>query len=155
MSWGIRMTKTIDLDYMNNVLTVDQMKDIGFAAVTEIQVDTQDHNIDQNGREFKPYNKEYAQLKMTKYKAKTKDVNLTLTSKMLNAMKVLKATNKTVTIGFIDSTPARGGLRPSQKMEYTNRARPGFGFGRKGSKRRQRIQQIGSEIYIEALTRQS
>ena len=153
MSWGIRMTKTIDLDYMNNVLTNKQMQLIGFAAAGVIQEETQDKHVDQNGRKFKKYSKDYALYR--KEKGRGVAVDLTFTGQMLNAMKVLKATNKTVTIGFIDSTPARGGLRPSQKMERTNRARPWFGFGRKGSKRRQRIHQIGSEIYIEALTRQS
>ena len=150
MSWGMRMDKTIDLDYMNNVLT---NKLIGFAAVGVIQEETQDKHIDQNGRKFKKYSKDYALYR--KEKGRGVAVDLTFTGQMLNAMKVLKATNKTVTIGFIDSTPARGGLRPSQKMERTNKARPWFGFGAKGSKRRQRIHQIGSEIFIEALTRQS
>lgn len=155
MSWGVKMSNTIELDYLNNVLTTKQMELIGFAGAAVIQEETQDSNIDQDGRPFKPYSKGYAELKVTKYKARTKDVNLTLTSKMMDAMKVLKATNRTVTIGFIDSTPAGGGLTPSQKMQRTNAVRPWFGFGRKGSKRRQRIQQIGSEIFIEALTRQS
>ena len=154
-NWGVDLKGSIDLSYMNNVLTEAQMMQIGLAALSVIQTETQDNNTDQDGRPFKPYNKDYAQLKVTEYKAKTKDVNLTLTSQMQNSMSVLNATDRSVTIGFIDSTPARGGLRPSQKMLRTNKARPWFGFGGPNSKRRNRIFQIASEIFIEALTRRS
>jgi hypothetical protein len=133
-------------------LTNKQMQLIGFAAAGVIQEETQD-GIDQNGKRFKPYSKGYAEFR--KEEGRSNKVDLTFTGHMLNSMKVIRATDSTVTIGFIDSTPARGGLRPSQKMERTNKVRPWFGFGRKGSKRRDRISQIGSEIFIEALTRQS
>jgi len=42
---------------------------------------------------------------------------------------------------------------PSEKMQFTNKLRPWFGFGKPGSKRRRLIQQIGAEIYLEQLTR--
>ncbi len=153
MSWGVKMSNTIELDYLNNVLTTKQMELIGFAGAAVIQEETQDSNIDQDGRGFKAYSRDYAQFR--KEEGRGNKVDLTFTGQMLNAMKVLRSTDRTVTIGFIDSRPARGGLTPSQKMQRTNAVRPWFGFGRKGSKRRQRIQQIGSEIFIEALTRQS
>ena len=153
MSWGVKMSNEIDLSYLNNVLTKKQMQLIGFAAAGVIQEETQDKGIDQNGKRFKPYSKGYAEFR--REKGRGNKVDLTFTGHMLNSMKVIRATDSTVTIGFIDSTPARGGLRPSQKMAFTNKVRPWVGFGRKGSKRRNRIQQIGSEIYIEALTRQS
>ena len=152
MSWGVKMSNEIEFSYLNNVLTNKQMQLIGFAAVGVIQEETQD-GIDQNGKRFKPYSKGYAEFR--KEEGRGNKVDLTFTGHMLNSMKVIRATDRTVTIGFIDSTPAGGGLRPSQKMEFTNKIRPWFGFGRKGSKRRDRIQQIGSEIFIEALTRQS
>jgi len=152
MSWGVKMSNEIDFSYLNNVLTNKQMQLIGFAAAGVIQEETQD-GIDQNGNRFKPYSKGYAEFR--KEEGRSNKVDLTFTGHMLNSMKVIRATDSTVTIGFIDSTPARGGLRPSQKMERTNKVRPWFGFGRKGSKRRDRISQIGSEVFIEALTRQS
>ena len=152
MSWGVKMSNEIEFSYLNNVLTNKQMQLIGFAAVGVIQEETQD-GIDQNGKRFKPYSKGYAEFR--KEEGRGNKVDLTFTGHMLNSMKVIRATDRTVTIGFIDSTPARGGLRPSQKMARTNKVRPWFGFGRKGSKRRDRIAQIGSEIFIEALTRQS
>ena len=155
MSWGVKMSNEIDFSYLNNVLTKKQMQLIGFAAAGVIQEETQDKGIDQNGKRFKPYSRDYARWRQAQPQRYGTRVDLTLTGHMLNSMKVIRATDRTVTLGFIDSTPAGGGLRPSQKMEFTNKIRPWFGFGRKGSKRRDRIQQIGSEIYIEALTRQS
>jgi hypothetical protein len=149
--WGAELKSNLNLGALNNVLTKVQMMQIGLAALGVIQGETQEKHIDQNGRRFKRYSKEYAEFR--KKKGRGTAVDLTFTGHMMNGLKVLSATNKSVTIGFIDSTPARGGLRPSQKMRYTNKKRPWFGFGKPNSKRRRLIQQIGSEIYIEALTR--
>lgn len=149
--WGAELKGSIDLGYMDNVLTKEQMMQIGLAALGVIQGETQEKHIDENGRRFKKYTTEYAEFR--KEKGKGTEVDLTFTTKMMEAMKVVAVTAKSVTIGFMDSTPARGGLRPSQKMLRTNKKRPWFGFGRPKSKRRRLIHQIGSEIYIEALTR--
>jgi len=149
--WGAELKGSIDLGYMDNVLTKVQMMQIGLAALGVIQGETQEKHIDENGRRFKKYSKDYAEFR--KEEGRGTAVDLTFTGHMMNGMKVLSATNKSVTIGFIDSTPARGGLRPSQKMRRTNQKRPWFGFGGPKSKRRRLIHQIGSEIYIEALTR--
>jgi len=157
MTWGAKLKGSIDFQYLENVLTVSQMEAIGAAAVSVIKEETEERSIDENGRRFKPYSKAYEEHRAEELgKAKAKKVDLSFTREMLKGLGVLEnlTTSRQVTIGFpLNNAPARGGLRPSQKMQRTNKARPWFGFGPKGSKRRRRIEQIGSEIFIEALTR--
>ncbi|QDP47523.1 MAG: hypothetical protein Unbinned4350contig1002_8 [Prokaryotic dsDNA virus sp.] len=158
MTWGATLKGSIDFSYLDNALTKTQMNAIGHAAASLIVEETEEHFTDENGRPFKPYNKDYAAFRAEKLgSGKGRNVDLSFTREMLKHVGVLEdfTTARKVTIGFvIDAAPARGGLRPSQKMRRTNKKRPWFGFGRKGSKRRRRIEQMGSEIFIEALTRQ-
>tara|TARA_R100000664_G_scaffold34236_1_gene55475 strand:- start:2157 stop:2639 length:483 start_codon:yes stop_codon:yes gene_type:complete len=155
MSYKAKLEGRIDLGYMNNVMSKQQMILIGEAAAAIIQEETQQGHKDENGKRFKPYTKEYAKWRQSQPQKYGVQVDLTLTGNMLNSMQCLKefTTNKRAVLGFINTQRGRDGLLPVQKMEYTNRKRPWFGFGRKNSKRRQRILTRASEIFIEALTR--
>lgn len=157
MSWGARLSGTIDFEFFENALTRVQMDQIGYAAVSIIQEETEEQSIDQYGRPFKPYSKAYAEYRAEELgPRKARKVDLSFTREMLKALGVIenRTTDRQVTIGFpTDAAPARGGLRPSQKMRRTNTERPWFGFGPRGSARRRRIEQMASEIFIEALTR--
>jgi hypothetical protein len=156
MTWGVDLKGSIDFTFLENTLDKDLMMKIGLAATGIIQEETQEKYRDENGRPFKAYSKDYAQWRLEELERSPSQIDLTVTGDMLNSMQVLEgATTKTsVTIGFINKQKARGGLLASQKMERTNKKRPWFGFGARGSKRRRRIQQVGAELYIEALTRQ-
>ena len=157
MSWGMKLTGSIDYKFLENSLTEVQMNLIGEAAVSIIQEETEERSIDQYGRPFKPYSKAYAEYRDEELgRGKGRKVDLSFTRQMLKALGVIenRTTDRQVTIGFpTDAAPARGGLRPSQKMRRTNKTRPWFGFGPRGSARRRRIEQMASEIFIEALTR--
>ena len=152
--WGMKLDARIKLRALEKINDPSAMAAIGKAAIAIIRDETQDQNIDQNSKPFKRYNKDYARLKTTKFKARNTNVNLTLTGKMLFNMTTTSFGPSFVEIGFIDSSPISGGLKPSQKMILTNRARPWFGFGQKNSRRRKEIERVGREIYLRALTRE-
>jgi hypothetical protein len=156
MSWGVSLKGKIDLEYLENTLGKEMMDKVGLAATAVIQEETQDKFRDQNGKRFKKYTKDYAEWRREELGRSPDQIDLTVTGDMLNSMVVLEelTTDRSVTIGFINRQKARGGLTASQKMTRTNKKRPWFGFGAKGSRRRGRIQQRAAEIYIEALTRQ-
>jgi hypothetical protein len=145
--WGMALDSKIRLKSLEKRQDAKTMKAIGVAAITIIREETQKKGIDENGRKFKPYTEEYAAFRKEEGR-QSKRPDLTFTGAMLNNMIVVEATKESVTIGFLDSTPARGGLKPSQKMKRTNKKRPWFGFGSGRSKRRIKIEIVGREIYL-------
>lgn len=138
------------------------MRRIGVAAKTMMQTDAQDKGIDENGRRFRPYSAAYKKLR--RRAGYSTQVNLTVDNLMFKNMQVRSVTARSVTIGFTNtqesgtnlSKKARGlpsmtrsVASPEQKAKYTNRLRPWFGFGRRGSHRRKEIQRRGFNIFLE------
>lgn len=163
MSWGVKVSGTIDLTALRGDIGKKAMRQIGEAAKTAILVETQDKGIDQDGRRFRPYSRLYSEARSEAgYNTRP---DLTVTGDMLNAVVIVSATENSVTIGFNDSQKAghrskldkgkkpKYKLLPSEKMQRTQKLRPWFGFGRDNNDRRKQIQKRGSRIYIEALTK--
>ena len=146
----MKLDVTVKLRMLENRSDSVAMDAIGVAAITIIREETQKKHIAQNGRRFKKYSKDYAEFR--KKKGRGTAVDLNFTGDMLKYLMVKESAAVSVVIGFLDATPASGGLKPSQKMRHTNDVRPWFGFGRAGSKRRINVQRVGREIFLRALT---
>jgi hypothetical protein len=159
--WGVSQVGNITFDHLKQP-GARMMRRIGVAAKTMMQTDAQEKGVDENGRPFRPYSAAYKKLRRRAgYGTK---VDLTVDNLMFQGMSVTSVTARSVTIGFINTRASGTNLSkkaqglpsrtrsipsPEQKAKYTNRLRPWFGFGRRGSHRRKEIQRRGFNIFLE------
>ena len=105
MKWGAKLTThTATLDSLEGEVRKEVWRNIGDAARSIIHEETQ-LGKDWDGKRFRKYSPLYKRTrKKAGYPVKP---DLTVTGNMLNSLSVVRVSNRSVTVGFLDR-PATG-----------------------------------------------
>jgi hypothetical protein len=99
----INLAETLGVDTVSDTVA----SGIGQAIIDKIKSRTQDENEDKNGRNFKPYSKDYIEsIEFKAFGKSPKDVNLTASGDMLGLMDIVGFDGRVLEIGWNDPEQA-------------------------------------------------